>query len=359
MEHGGFLSYKKNDEVLIDFSSNINPLGAPKGLKRALSSSFNNLLVYPDISYRSLKKITAKYLKCGLENIVLGNGAVEIIDNFCSMFKRIILCTPCFSEYGLRAIVHKKTVLEIPYLPDFSSDISALKKNLKADDLLILGNPNNPTGLRIKKTDLLQIYSFVQKAGAFLLLDEAFYEFCPPDYDSISLFKKDGYKNICILRAATKFFALPGLRLGYACTSPETVSALSKIEMAWHINSFAEAAANSIFSDKEFIAESKAYIQKERAFLLENINKYGTRGDIKLQAYKTHCNFILLKVLNAKDEDALKFFERNGILIRTCRSFKTLGENHIRIAVRSHKDNCKFIKAISSKRSNKHLISVL
>ena len=350
MEHGGFLSYKKKDEVLIDFSSNINPLGAPKSLKRVLRESFNNLLVYPDIRYRALKKITAKYLKCGLENIVLGNGAVEIIDNFCSMFKRIILCTPCFSEYGLRALVHKKTVLEIPYLPDFSPEFSYLKKNLNAEPLHIFANPNTPTALIIQNTALLQIYSLVKKTGSFLLMDEAFYEFCPPDYDSISLFKKDGYKNICILRAATKFFALPGLRLGYACTSPETVSTLSKIEMAWHINALAEAAAHSIFFDKEFIAESKAYIQKERAFLLENINKYGTSGDIKLQAYKSHCNFILLKVLNAKDEDALKFFERNEILIRTCRSFKTLGENHIRIAVRSHKDNSKFIKAISLKR---------
>lgn len=351
MEHGGVLSYKKKDEVLIDFSSNINPLTAPKSLKKALSASFNNLLVYPDIRYRSLKKVTAQYLKCRPENIVLGNGAVEIIDNFCSMFKRVVLCTPCFSEYGLRALVHNKPVLELPYLPDFLPDIAGLKKKLRAGDLLILGNPNNPTGLRIEKTALLKIYSLVKKAGAFLLLDEAFYEFCPPDYDSIALFKKEGYKNICIIRAATKFFGLPGIRLGYACTSTDTAAALSKIEMAWHINAFAEAAAPAIFFDEDFIAKSKAYIQKERVFLLENIEKYGTSGEIKLQAYKSQCNFILLKVLNAKDTDALKFFEKKGILIRTCSSFKTLGDNHIRIAVRSHKDNCKFINAISSKRS--------
>ncbi|UTC74615.1 histidinol-phosphate aminotransferase family protein [Treponema sp. OMZ 792] len=351
MEHGGVLSYKKRDEVLIDFSSNINPLMAPKGLKKALSASFDNLLVYPDIRYRSLKKITAKYLKCGCENIVLGNGAVEIIDNFCFLFKRVIVFTPSFSEYGLRALVHKKPLVEIPFLSDFSIDIAGLEKNLRAGDLLILGNPNNPTGLRIEKNRLLQIYNLVQKTGAFLLLDEAFYEFCPPDYDSINLFKKAGYKNICIIRAATKFFALPGIRLGYACTSPETVSALSKIEIVWHINAFAEAAAPAIFFDEDFIKKSKAYIQKERTFLLENIEKYGTSGAIKLQAYKSHCNFILLKVLNAKDEDALKFFEKKEILVRTCTSFKSLGDNHIRIAVRSHKDNCKFIKAISSKRS--------
>ena len=159
------------------------------------------------------------------------------------------------------------------------------------------------------------------------------------------------YKNICIIRAATKFFGLPGIRLGYACTSTDTAAALSKIEMAWHINAFAEAAAPVIFFDEDFIEKSKAYIQKERAFLLENIEKYGTSGEIKFQAHKSQCNFILLKVLNAKDEDALKFFEKRGILIRTCSSFKTLGDNHIRIAVRSHKDNCKFIKALSSKMS--------
>lgn len=349
MEHGGFLSYKKKDEVLIDFSSNINPLGAPSGLKKALKDSFEKLLIYPDIQYRSLKKTTAKYLKCGFQNIVLGNGAVEIIDNFCSMFKRTVLCTPSFSEYGLRSHIHKKPVFELPYLPDFSPDIEALKNKLREGDLLILGNPNNPTGLRIEKKSLLQIYSLVKKQNAFLLLDEAFYEFCPADYDSIALFKKEGYKNICIIRAATKFFALPGIRLGYACTSPETASEVSKIEIAWHINALAEAAAPIIFFDKDFIRISKDYIQTEREFLLKNIEKYGKTGTIKLEAYKSQCNFILLKVLNAKDEDALNFFERRGILIRSCRSFKTLTDNHIRIAVRSHKDNYKFIKAISSK----------
>jgi threonine-phosphate decarboxylase len=219
MRHGGdLLSYSK-DFVgrLIDFSSNINPLGYPKGLEESLVSSFTDLMVYPDIKYRKLKKAVAQYLGCDEGEIILGNGAVEIINNLVMLFDRVIVFTPCFSEYIERPRILGKEVLKLPLKEDFSIDIDLIRENISAGDLVILGNPNNPTGRRIPKDLLMDIHELVRSNAAHLLLDEAFYEFCPLDYDSIELFRSSN--NICVIRAATKFFALPGIRLGYGFLS--------------------------------------------------------------------------------------------------------------------------------------------
>ena len=271
MEHGGdLLSYKNcYDGELIDYSSNINPLGPPKGLEKVLIDSFKNLEAYPDVKYRSLKESLANYLNCEKDNVLVGNGAVEIIDNFIILSNRVIVCTPSFSEYEERALVHGKEVVRIPYNKDFTIDTMAIGNTIQKNDLLILGNPNNPTGLRIDKIELIMLYEIVKRSDAYLLLDEAFYEFCPIDYDSIELFRQTNYENLGIIRAATKFFALPGIRLGYGCTSTTLTERISKIQLPWSINSLAEAAGRCIFKDKKYIDESKKYIDIERKFMNE------------------------------------------------------------------------------------------
>lgn len=344
MNHGGLLSYA--NKKLLDFSSNINPLGVPKNLKTALLKAIPKLQMYPDIQYTALKKITASYLNCEPHNILLGNGAVEIIDNFCAAFNRIIICPPCFSEYELRSQIRNKEIVFIPQTDNFLLDIEALEKNINEGDLLILGNPNNPTGLRIPENTLLQIYKTIKLKNAFLLLDEAFFEFCNTDYDSIRLFKKENFSNVCIIRAATKFFALPGIRLAYSCTASETVKRISSFEQPWHINAFAEAAAFTIFNDADFILKSKTYMAEARNSFFSALKKYEKTGSIQCIPYNSDCNFILLKLLNATDIQALHFFEKKNILVRTCSSFNVLGNTHIRIAVKSKEDNKKFIAAL-------------
>jgi len=339
MEHGAdLLTYENQfDGNLIDFSSNINPLGPPNGLNKALIDSFQTLTAYPDIKYRKLKLSICKYLNCEKDNILVGNGAVEIINNFIIPAKSVTIMTPSFSEYEKRAIVHGKLVHRITYKEDFSIDSDALK-DIKEEDLLILGNPNNPSGLRIPKIELMKIYKIVKEAKAFLLLDEAFYEFCPEDYDSIQIFKEYNYESIGIIRAATKFFALPGIRLGYGCTSPEKVKEMEKIELPWSVNTLADAAGQFIFNDKEYINESKAYIEAERSFLLNELSKI--KG---VMPYQTNTDFILIKLLSWNEEYVFNFFLKRGILIRKCSSFKVLNENHIRIAIKDRESNLKLL----------------
>jgi threonine-phosphate decarboxylase len=343
MEHGGdLLTYKKEYAgELIDFSSNINPLGTPEGLHKAIIEDFDKLEAYPDILYRELKESVADYLKCESKNIILGNGAVEIINNCIMFFDRVVLFVPSFSEYELRARVHKKELLSIGCLDDFSIRLDILKKELKKGDLLILGNPNNPTGLRIPESTLVEIYNCVKEADAFLLLDEAFYEFCPEDYDSILLFKDEGYKNVAVIRAATKFFALPGARLGYACASNRTVQMIQTIELPWTINSVANTAGQFIFKDLDYIKKSKEYIQTERDYLLEELKKI--EG---IEPYHSHTNFILIKLLDFDEEYIFWQLLKKGILVRKCSSFEMLSNNHIRIAVKDRSKNEILIAAL-------------
>lgn len=342
MIHGGdTLSYKDLYEgELIDYSSNINPLGTPEGLHKELIEGFHTLNAYPDIHYRKLKDSVAAYLNCQIKNVLVGNGAVEIIDNFIIKADRVIVFTPSFAEYELRALVHGKELEYIPYKEDFHIDIKSLEGKIKKDDLLILGNPNNPTGLRIEKKTLLDLYKVIKKQNAYLLLDEAFYEFCPEDYDSIELFKDKDYKNVGVIRAATKFFSLPGIRLGYACASKEKVDEIKKVELPWSINSLADIAGQFIFKDKEYIKKSKDYIEDERQFILNNLKKI--RG---IRPYKTQTNYMLIKSEKWDEDYLFRHFLSRGIIIRKCSSFLGLEKDHIRVAIKDRKNNERLIKA--------------
>lgn len=342
MKHGGdLLTYENQyNGELVDFSSNINPLGIPQGLTEVLINSFQDMESYPDIKYRKLKKSIAKYLKCNTNNILVGNGAVEIINNFIIPAKRVLTMAPAFSEYEERAIAHGKKVEVIDYNNDFSINLKAMEEELEEDDLLILGNPNNPTGLRIPQKDLIEIYQLTIKKNAFLLLDEAFYEFCPDDYDSIEMFKEYDYRNIGIIRAATKFFALPGIRLGYGCTSTDMVEKIEDIQLPWSVNSLADRAGQFIFDQDNYIKRSKEYISTEREFMLEELSKL--KGMV---IYKTHTNYILIKLLNWGEEFVFKHFLKQGLVIRKCSSFKELTGDYIRVAIKDRKNNKRLIDA--------------
>lgn len=352
MQHGGdVISYREFfSGELLDFSSNINPLGFPPGLSTALSKNLAVLQQYPDIQYRALKQEVAAYLGCTSERVIVGNGAMEIIDAFMQHCDATVVCPPCFSEYKTRASVHRKKIIEVPqlYRGYFSLDETSIEKALHKKSMLVLTNPNNPTGHTISREQLERIYKIVLEKKAFLLLDETFFEFTELRYDSVALFKKYEYHNVAIIRAATKFFGLPGLRLAYACTSEKTAAVISSYQLSWHVNALAEIAGTVIFRDKSYIEKSKAYIKVEREFLLHELKKISG-----ILVFKTEANFILLRLDSATADEVFDFFVRRGIILRKANNFFTVFGNTpdaelalaewIRIAVKSHADNLKLI----------------
>lgn len=339
MIHGGDLvTYKdKYNGNIIDFSSNINPLGPPPGLREEMDRAFSELTAYPDIHYRELKENIAAYLKCSADEVITGNGALEVINNVCVMFKRIVVFTPCFTEYIKRPAVLGREVIKLPLDSKFKINIEKLEVNLKPNDLLILGNPNNPTGLRISEQMLRRIHKVIIQKNAFLLLDEAFFEFCPTDYDSVEIFKGEG--NICIIRAATKFFALPGIRLGYGFADAGFIEKYRRIESPWSVNSYANAAGRVIFRENDYIDSTKEYIKQEREYLFNKLS------EIKwIKAYESDANFILIKLLKYDENIIFDDFIKKGVMIRKASSFEGLDSSYIRVAVKDHESNKKLIR---------------
>jgi threonine-phosphate decarboxylase len=339
MKHGGdTLSYTHMYKgKLVDFSSNINPLGFPKGLVETIVEDIQELTKYPDIQYRALKQEISRYLGCNAKEVLLGNGAVEIIDNIIMLFHRVVVFVPCFCEYIERAEIHKKEVIRLALDEEFSVDTSLLRENIKAGDLIILGNPNNPTGKRIPLGNLKEIIKLVEGKDSFLLLDEAFFEFCSKDYDSIELFGKS--KNVCIIRAATKFFALPGIRFGYGFANVDLAEKYSSIVLPWNINSIANSVGLKIFKETDYIRESKEYMKQQRAYLLENLERIK-----ELTVFKTDTNFILLKLRNTDEDEIFEYLLSKGIVIRKASSFAGLDKSYIRVAIKGHQDNEKLIQ---------------
>ncbi|WP_409228534.1 pyridoxal phosphate-dependent aminotransferase [Gudongella sp. SC589] len=349
MEHGGdiYTYGERFKGEILDYSSNINPLGPPEGLMDHLLKGYDELLRYPDIQYRRLGREVSAYLGCGMENTIVGNGAVEIIDNFIMDSHRVVLMEPCFSEYELRAQAHNKELLLIQSKKDYSLDLDSFMGKLRRGDLVILGNPNNPTGKRIEKEELIRLHEEVVHSGAYLLLDEAFFEFSPEDYDSVELFREWGYESVGIIRAATKFFSLPGIRLGYCCAGAIKAKKIRGLQLPWSVNSMADRAGLHIFKDKEYISMTKEYVNLRREELLDGIKKIPG-----IHPYPSQSNYILLRLEKVNEDYIFQKLINEGIMVRKCSSFKVLSDNHIRIAVKDLKSNQMLLEKLSRIMAN-------
>ncbi len=340
MKHGGdLLSYQHlYDGELIDFSSNINPLGYPEALNTIIPQELKALTVYPDIQYRALRKAIAAYLSCQPDEVLVGNGSMEILDYLCRIHQRVIVCTPCFVEYQERAAEYHKPVVALPLDADFRVSAASLEEHVQTQDVIVLGNPNNPTGKRIERQELVEISQLAADRHAFLALDEAFFEFCPDDYDSIQLLY--GQEHVCIIRAATKFFGLPGLRLGYAYAVPSIARRYHQATLPWSVNALADLAGQVIFQETEFIQTTKTYVAQQRAEMLSQL-----RIIAGMQVYDTDANFILIKLLDTDEDTIFEQLARRGLLIRKASSFAGLDHSYIRIAIKDHNSNQRLLHA--------------
>lgn len=347
MIHGADILSYKTDRDLIDFSSNINPLGYPTGLMDFIISEFDNVKSYPDIQYRELRDSLSRYLKTEAKYIVPGNGAMEIIDGVLSKFNRCIIPYPSFIEYELRA---KENNCEIEFIapnPDLSLNMGVLESVIENcsdngyKNCLIIGNPNNPTGYVLSLEEIKSIHSLCMENGVTLILDEAFFEFTDSNYDTVEYANSMNYKNIIIVRAATKFFGLPGIRLGYGIMNEDNVNFLKHSLNPWSVNSFAESAGRYVFNDRVYINESVEYIKKEREFLYDQISSLNS-----FKIFKSRSNYMLLKAMKNDVNELFDFLIKNGILIRLCSTFRGLDNTYIRIAVKSHDDNSYLIKKL-------------
>ncbi|MDT8717356.1 aminotransferase class I/II-fold pyridoxal phosphate-dependent enzyme [Clostridium sp. 19966] len=344
MEHGGdiYTEGKFKGVELIDFSSNINFLGVPESFKKNIGTALENIICYPDLKYRETKLHIKKYLKQEIneENIILGNGAAEIINLAISTLKRPCIVIPSFAEYENTAKKFSERIVYSKLKEDFSYDYRDILEKLKESDGLIIANPNNPNGGILDKVVFQEIIDYCEEHEKKIIIDEAFVEFIKDDKQSF-IDKCSSFKCLFIIRALTKFFAMPGIRFGYGiCSDIEFIRKLSKLQLPWNINNFAEFAVKSVLEEEEYIKASKTMILKEREYFTKKLNKFKFIERI----YESHANFLLLKLNKISGEELFTYALSNKILIRRCRNFTGLDDSFIRIAVKNREANIELLK---------------
>lgn len=345
--HGGNakeISRKNNIdyEKIIDFSANINPLGISEKVKKSIIDNINVIEKYPDINYFELKNAISRFEKIRSEDIFLGNGAAEVLFNIIRAVnpKKTLIMAPTFSEYE-EAVESIGKEVELYYLKEenefkIQNDImERLNKNI---ELIIICNPNNPTGVLTKSDFIIELVKRAKKNNTKVLVDESFLDFIKEEYSVVKY--TDIYDNLIIMKSLTKFFALPGLRIGYGICS--NVALNKKIELntpAWNINSMAEEAAKCALEDKIYIDETIIYIDNEREYLYAELLKFNS-----IKVFKPCANFIFFKL---KDKiDLFSEFLQYNILIRSCNNYNGIDDAYYRIAIRTHEDNVKLIKEL-------------
>ncbi|MEN8076692.1 threonine-phosphate decarboxylase CobD [Clostridioides difficile] len=338
--------YNLDSNEIIDFSANINPLGLNENIKNAMIKSIDKIIKYPDITYFDLKNSIGAFENINNKNIILGNGAAEVIFNIIRALnpKKALLPAPTFSEYE-EAILSVGGDIEYFYLKEeneFILDnkfIEAINENI---DITFICNPNNPTGVLNDNNFINELLKKSVVTNTIVVMDESFLDFVKDNnnYSSKELLKK--YKNLIIVKSLTKFFAMPGARIGYGmCSNSDIISKINKIMVPWSVNIMATDGIIQGLNEKSYIDNSIEYVNNEKDYL------YNTLKEIRcIKIFKPSVNFIMFKLLI--DLDLKSELIKRKILIRSCDNYIGLNNSFYRVAVRTREENNKLIQELKN-----------
>lgn len=350
-EHGGDLNKIKNEQNLmqiIDFSANINPYGLSKKVKEAIMQHIDEIVHYPEPNARQLcEKIAEKY-SIESDKIIVGNGAVEFLYILCHILKpqNALIVSPGFSEYerAARAAGANINYVMLDEKQDFNSPMRNLIVNIKGNDILFIGNPNNPTGTLYTVEDMELLIEHAENNGCFVVVDESFMDFIKTSEAFSVLPLVNKYHNLLVLHSLTKFYALPGLRLGFAATDHEVLDPLYEAKDPWNVNSLAQAAGLEALADNVYERRGRTYTRTEINYLYEELCTFE-----KLKVYEPTVNFILINIsgTNMKSSEFKAKLLKYNIAIRDCANYPGLDDNFIRVAVRTREENDELIDALT------------
>ena len=342
-------AYGIKKEDIISFSANVNPLGISYRLREELSSHIDAITAYPDREYTSLRKCIAEYAHTDYRNILTGNGSTELISLVIQILKpsETLIAGPSYSEYEHEISLYNgcSHYFQLKEYDDFNLNLDALAKELTSKtDLFIICNPNNPTSSQIDRPAMRKILDICKDKGIFVMVDETYVEFSE-DYENITSIPLTGhYSNIIVLRGISKFFAAPGLRLGYAvCGNQNLLKEINSRKNPWTINSLAAIAGEIMFNDTEYIQKTNELVSSERKRICGILEKVP-----EIKYYKPNANFILLRILkdNITSGDLFDAAIKKGLMIRDCSTFPFLGNKFIRFCFMNPEDNDKLLKVI-------------
>ncbi|MCM1272374.1 MAG: aminotransferase class I/II-fold pyridoxal phosphate-dependent enzyme [Clostridium sp.] len=319
------------DTVL--YNSNLNPMGIPDLVKKALSENINSIIRYPGDYYGNLKKSIAAYIGCNDKNVILGSGSSDMLRLYAALLapKKALLPAPspiehedALSMYGCEVCYYELSEDE-----DYRLDVVDFIKTLDSSyDMIILANPNNPTSQIINREDMETLAEACNALEIFLVIDEMYIEFTEQYEELTSTPLVNNFTNIAVIRSISKFFAVPGLRLCYSIASDgELLSLSEKIATPNSISTLTAAACTELFKDKGYIEQSRSQIYTERNLIYSAM---ATNKNVKL--FKPYANFMLIKILK-EDVTASQLAEHcklKGIVIRNCENFHGLSDKYVR-----------------------------
>lgn len=334
--HGGDI-YR--NQVDIDFSVNVNPLGVPETVKKALHEAVVECTEYPDITAEKLKKAVSNMLSIQKEYLLFGNGASELFMAIVHAIrpKQTVIPVPSFYgyEYAAEAVTQDIVYYPLKRENDFCFREDIFDLLTEEVELFFLANPNNPTGKRIHTEFLKRLLVHCRKKEIYVVLDECFIEFCGQEYSMLS--EADTFPNLILVRAFTKIFSIPGVRLGYLiCSNPMLLKQVRRQLPEWNLSTFAQKAGCACAVQSVFMKETKDYVRRERESFAHKLRQLG------IYVFTGDANFIFIY----SDKLLYERLLEQGILIRDCENFKGLSKGYYRIAVKSRLDNERLIKAI-------------
>ena len=343
--HGGdvYSARQKMKQEPLDFSANINPMGMPPGAVRAAADALQQCTQYPDPLCRELRAALAAYEGIPAEQIVCGNGAADLIFRIVAAThpQRALLLEPTFAEYeqALRSMDCSIAYFPLQESEGFVLPEAFLQQLTPEINLLFLCNPNNPTGRTVSPALLQEIWKRCEEAGILLVVDECFNEFLEhPEQNTLKGVLKTGANSV-ILKAFTKSFAMPGLRLGYGlCGNGDLAERIFSCGQPWGVSIPAQAAGVAALQEKGYLERMRRLVQTERRWLSENLVRLG------LCVFPSEANYILFRT---ETEIPLRErMEQRGVLIRACGNYRGLDNRYYRIAVRGHGENERLIAAL-------------
>lgn len=328
---------------LLDFSASINPLGFPPSARRALLAALKSISPYPDPSSAALKETLAAFHGIRADEVVPANGSNELIFALPRLLKKgpALVVEPAFSEYkkalALEGVETKSLALREK--DGFRLDAGRLRKAMEGCSAVYIANPSNPAGVLTGKDELAGVISHAKDNGALVVIDEAFADFTGLSVIPVAI----ASGNVIVLRSMTKFYAMAGLRLGYAVGDRKLMARLFPFIPAWSVNTLAAASGAAALKDRAFRKRTLEWLEAEREFLFRGL------GSVKgLVPFESSANYIMVRLEDGLDARDLRrsLLEKDGILVRELSAFISLGPSFFRVAVLGREANKKLISAL-------------
>ncbi|MFR9709979.1 pyridoxal phosphate-dependent aminotransferase [Paenibacillus sp. MB22_1] len=331
-----------------DFSANINPLGPPPGLLDALREALPGIVRYPDPGHRGLVKQLAEHLQVEEEMLVIGNGAAE---NMALALlgltpEKVGVVEPCFSEYRTLSeqfgaqvqLVFGTEARAFKAAPEVVEDL------IRETDLAFIGQPNNPNGVQYSLDELRRFAAAGERYGTYVVVDEAFIDFIPEPKRRTLLPELRDYPHLILIRSMTKFYAIPGLRLGYAIAHPETAQRMRDKQVTWSVNSLALLAGEyCLRADASYEQATIELVKRQRDLLMGELTRLGC------QTWPGEANFLLVRLPEPWTAETMQTaLGRRGVLVRSCAMYPGLTKRDIRLAVKDEPACSKLLRELEA-----------